>query len=343
MARPKKQTFMAGVVEDPRPDAEKQRDYRHEELATAAPFNWTEVPEAQWRQYPIFNQDGSGSCVAQATAKALGIERKLKSGQFVQYSARDIYTRRNTKPTPGMYLVDALNIVYKNGCTVEQLMASQLLGEQAMNDDSDRNDFDVLVALNSKESQFVTVTPDIDTIASIIEPTGKPVVITVRFSMDEWNQQVPTLNPAEQPTLGHGICCVQATLWQGKKALIIDDSWGTGYGIGGKRVITQDWFTAGRITAAGYFTTFQTQNAPSKPIYQFNSTLAYGLTVNADVKALQSCLNFLGMFPDAQSFTGNYYGITMAAVKLYQTSKGIPATGQVDAATLHALNQDFAQ
>jgi len=335
--------FTPGVIDDPRTEEQKKNDYKHEELAEAGIFNWVEIPQSQWRQYPIFNQDGSGSCVAQAVAKAAGIERKLKSGIFVAQSPRFIYVKRSTGTGPGMYLVDAMNIVCKQGIPVEQLLPSQNLSEQDMNNVSDINDFVSQQALDSKEDKFITITPNIDTIAGIIEPTGKPVVITVKFSMDEWNQPCPTINPTEVPTLGHGIVCKQATLYNGKKALIIDDSWGTGYGINGERIITEDWFTAGRVTSAGYFTAFATQNASQRPNYRFNSTLNYGLMNNADVKALQACLNFLGMFPDVQIPTGNYLGITIAAVKLYQTSKGLPATGTVDVATLAQLNLDFGQ
>lgn len=337
-------TFMSGVVEDPRTEEQKQKDYRHEEIATSfPPFNWVEVPQSQWRQYPIFNQDGSGSCVAQAIAKACGIERKLKSGAFVFQSPRFVYVNRANKTTEGMWLADALSIPCKLGIPVEQILLSQNLSEQLMNVASDINDFVLAEALTSKEAQFITLPINIDAIASVVEPNGKPVVITAQFSMDEWNQQVPTINPNEKPTLGHGICVTQATLYNGKKALIIDDSWGTGYGIGGKRIVTEDWFTANRITGAGYFTTFANQGGAVKPIYTFTKQLAYGLMNDPDVKALQQCLNYLGIFPDVQAPTGNFLGITMAAVKLYQTTNGLAVTGIVDQATIISLNAIFKQ
>jgi len=340
MPRITKKTFQSGVIEDPRAEELKQKDYKHEELAAVTPFEWKEVPKADWRQYPIFNQDGSGSCVAQSIAKALGIERLIKSGKFVFYSPRWIYTLRSNTGA-GMWLVDALGIPCKVGAPVEQIMPSQNLSEIKMNDKSDVNDFVKAEALISKTDKFITANPDIETIASLIEPTGNPVIIITNFAMDEWNQEVPTINPNANPTLWHGVCAVQATLYNGKKAIIIDDSWGTGYGIGGKRIITEDWFKAGRVTSAGYFTTFATQGQEIKPVHTFTRQLSYGLKIDPEVVALQKCLNYLHLFPDRDYFTGNYYGITMAGVKLFQTTYGLPATGKADQATINKLNELF--
>jgi hypothetical protein len=343
MARPKKQIFTPGVIEDPRPQEAKDKDYKHEELATATPFVWKEVPQAEWRQYTIFSQDGSGSCLTQATGKAIGIERKLKSGKFVFYSPRFIYIQR-TNTGPGMYLVEALNIPCKAGIPVEQLLPSQNLSEAQMNDASDRNEFVDLEALVSKADKFITMTiPDIDAIANIVEPNGKPVVITVRFAMDEWNQQVPTINPNANANLYHGIVVTQATLYNGKKCLIIDDSWGTGYGIGGKRIVSEDWFKANRVTGAGYFTKFAQQGGVTKPIHTFTRQLAFGLKADTEVMALQQCLNFLGYFPDVQAFTGNYFGLTQSAVKTFQTNYGIQGTGVVGPITMAKLNSIFTK
>lgn len=342
MARPKKQIFTPGVIEDPRPQTDKDKDYKHEELATVTPFEWKEIPKTDWRQYPIFNQDGSGSCVAQAIAKAIGIERLLKSGKFVFYSPRWIYTLRSSTGI-GMWLVDALGIPCKVGAPVEQILPSQNLSEVKMNDTSDVNDFVKAEALISKTDKFITANPDIETIASLIEPTGNPVIIITNFAMDEWNQEVPTINPNANPTLWHGICAVQATLYNGKKAIIIDDSWGTGYGIGGKRIITEDWFKENRITGAGYFTQFAQQGGAVKPIHIFTRQLAFGLKADTEVMALQQCLNFLGYFPYVQTFTGNFAGLTQAAVKTFQTNYGIQGTGVVGPITMAKLNSIFTK
>ena len=83
-----------GLIEDQRPVKEQERDYHAEEMMTAVPVDWVEKDPSQWRKFPIFDQDGSGSCVGQTVAKLLGIENFVEEGKFVRFSARDIYSKR---------------------------------------------------------------------------------------------------------------------------------------------------------------------------------------------------------------------------------------------------------
>ena len=81
----------SGALIDTRTEAQKLKDLRFEEIvASANPVNWVEKSPSQWRKFPIFNQDGSGSCVAQTEAKELGIMRWLKDGVYV-ISAQPIF------------------------------------------------------------------------------------------------------------------------------------------------------------------------------------------------------------------------------------------------------------
>jgi len=122
-----------GVVSDPRPDLEKKRDFRAEELFEFTPFEWKEKPDAEWFKWPIFNQNHSSSCLAQATAKALGIENFLEEGKFNFHSAKDIYLQRKNYPSKGMWFQDVLRIAHEEGACFEQQMLSQHLNEVTMN------------------------------------------------------------------------------------------------------------------------------------------------------------------------------------------------------------------
>ena len=63
-----------GANLDTRSEAQKARDWKFEEVVAAAnPVNWVEKPQAEWRRFPIYNQDGSGSCVAQTLRKMAGV------------------------------------------------------------------------------------------------------------------------------------------------------------------------------------------------------------------------------------------------------------------------------
>lgn len=71
--------------------------------------------------------------------------------------------------------------------------------------------------------------------------------------------------------------------------------------------------------------------AVSVSAYTFNTNLKYGMKGNADVAELQKAL---GVTPAV----GNFGPMTLAAVKAYQTSHGLPSTGFVGALTRAALN-----
>lgn len=72
----------------------------------------------------------------------------------------------------------------------------------------------------------------------------------------------------------------------------------------------------------------------------FSHDLYYGMTNNSDVKDLQTFLSGKGFF-SGQS-TGNFFSLTMAAVKKYQASKNIITTGRVGPLTRQAVNNDLA-
>lgn len=75
------------------------------------------------------------------------------------------------------------------------------------------------------------------------------------------------------------------------------------------------------------------QQSQTTRMYCFNTDLKYGMTSN-DVKNLQIVL---GVTPQ----TGYFGPKTLAAVKTYQASKGIPTTGYVGPLTRAALNSQY--
>jgi hypothetical protein len=346
--KPKININSLGVIEDSRSPEEKNRDYKFEEIATAPPtFDWKEKPESEWVKYPIFFQDGSSSCVAQAVSKVLGIENYLEEKKFVHFSARDIYTRRSNAPGEGMFFTDGMNIGRQFGATIEQLMPSQGLAEPLMNMAEDRTPLTEIVAKVGKGGNNVLLPIDMDTIGHVIETQGKGVLLGVRFGPNEWDRPIPQIMGSDT-RWGHAIVATNATLYQGKKALIIEDSWGTNSGIDGRRILKEEWFkntfpfNNGRVTFAGYYDFLSNEGLLIKPSWAFMSDLKYGMTNNLDVKMLQECLVYLKFFPSNQECTGNFYGLTLSAVKLFQEKNGIvPATGVVGPVTRQKLNELF--
>lgn len=344
---------------DNRPAEEKEKDYTFEEIvASVNKVEWVEKPRSQWRKFPIYNQDGSGSCVAQTEAKEMGIMRWLKDGIYVHFSAADIYQRRSNKPGSGMYGYNARKIVKDNGATLEVLAPSQNMNDQQM-DSLEIAEYKKEVGKVFKVSNFVEVTTkDIDTIASIIQTTGKAVMLWFYFEYREWTDVPKILNASLQSnganTCRHSVAGVDFILcgrsnmpefpetW-GKKAILIDESWGPNITkFESQRVITEDFFNA-RNFYRSYLVNFkfdepvepepqpepQPQPEPNKPKYTFNRDLEFSATykVDQDVVALQNILKYEGFFPSNTQSTGYFGAITKTAVGKYQTKYGIAYAG----------------
>ncbi len=353
-----KEQFFSGAIIDIRPEEEKEKDYQFGEIVAAAnPVNWVEKPQSAWRKFPIFNQDGSGSCVAQTLAKLLGILYWLKNQLYVHFSATHIYQRRSNKPSGGMAGVDAFNIARK-GVTLEELVPSQDMNDGQM-DGTEILQYKQDVGSVFKIGNYVSLPiKDIDTIASVIQTTGKAVMVWFYFNRDEWTDvpiiKYPDLNLSAGDTSRHSVTAIDFTLYNGKKALIIEDSWGQFFGLNGQRVITEDFFRV-RNWFAAYPINFafedQTQPqpepspGPTKPKYTFTKPLVFipwdsaknqsadvalHESQKTDVAALQNILKYEGHFPSNVSSTGYYGSVTAKAVYAFQVAHKVAPLSELD-------------
>ena len=271
--------FKNGANVDVRPEAEKAKDFTQKEVvAAAALVNWIEKPQDQWRKFPIFNQNGSGSCVAQTEAKELGIMRWLKDNIYVHFSATHIYQRRENRPGFGMNAVDARSIAAK-GVTLEVLAPSQNMSDSQMDTDI-VEPYKAQVGEVFKVPNFVSIVPtgSIEAIASTIQATGKGVMVWFYFLADEWTAHPVVLHSGLQlgaaDTLRHSVTAVDFTLVNGKKCLIIEDSWGTSFGLAGQRVIDEDFFIK-RNWYSGYLINFKFDGNVVKPVHTFSIDLEF--------------------------------------------------------------------
>lgn len=325
-------TLISGALVDARTPEAKARDWhQHEILAALASVQWIEKPQSALRRFPIFDQDSSGSCVAQTEAKELGIMRYLTDGVYVHFSATDIYQRRANRPAPGMGADDARQIL-QGGTTLEALSPSQNMGDGQMDG--------ALVEPYKREVGAVFAVPnylalahgDIDAIASTIQATGKGVMLWFYFKYDEWTD-TPTIKHSDlvlgaSTTLHHSVTAVDFSLRGNDKVIFIEDSWGDGAGVAGQRFITEGFLKA-RNYYAGYLVNFRFQDAPTpKPEHIFLEDLWLG-TYSDEVRALQDCLRYDGEFPANADSTGYYGPVTQTAVQKFQVKHGIAAPGEL--------------
>ena len=354
-------SFQSGALIDTRPESEKIRDYKFSEVVSAVnPVTWVEKPQSSWRHFPIFNQNGSGSCVAQTMAKLGGVLYWLKNNVYVHFSATHIYQRRVNKPQGGMGGVDVFDVARK-GMTLEELVPSQGMTDAQM-DGIEIPKYKQDVGAIFKIGNYLIVSEgDIETVASIIETTKKAVMVWFYFKSDEWtpNPKIiyPDLDRYAQSTARHSVAAVDYALVGGKKSLIIDDSWGTSFGLAGERVIDEDFYKARNFFAA-YPMSFQfdDQSQPqptpviTKPKYTFTVPLVFDSSSN-DVKALQDILRFEGFFPVNADSTGYYGSVTSKGVLAWQKKYNIASMAELDALmgrrvgakTIAKLNELYSQ
>lgn len=356
--------FTPGVRPDERTEEEKLKDYHLGEIvAKATLVNWVVKTANTWRKFPIFNQDGSGSCVAQTLRKLLGIIVWLLYGVWLDFSATDIYCRRANQDSAGMNAGDSFAIAQAG------VMLNALMPSDGMNDSQMKAMFDKCLKLSPdmiaklrevfKAGKYVALPiGDIETIASTIQATQKGVQVYMFWNYDEYTD-VPTVKNAALKSWEaqgvHSTAIVDFTLldqsnapghpelW-GKKALVMDDSWDkVATAMGGQRLITEDFLKTRNFYAA-YIQSFKFQEGTSdaKPRYTFNkdlSFIAWDTKTNApadqvknaaqytDTVALQNCLKWLGIFPVNTDSTGYFGAVTKDAVAAFQDRYGIAKKG----------------
>ena len=204
--------------------------------------------------------------------------------------------------------------------------------------------------LRAKNYFWLYNTVNIDSFAQIVA-MGKPVVLTVVFGDGEFGTTVPEVK-AVPVKYGHAITILPNaySTYKGKKAILIQNSWGDFRYYGGRQILTEDWFIKHRVVCGIWFedlNNLEVFNSDlAKPKYKFTNDLYYGMR-NSEVAMLQRCLGYEKdsegyLFPLYQSPTGWFGGLTLKAVKRFQTKYGIePVLGYVGPKTRKKLNQIF--
>lgn len=338
-----------GILPDNRTEEQKAKDYKFDEIvAASSPVSWVEKTQSEWRKFKIYDQDGSGSCVAQTLRKLQSIYFFVQTGYWVDLSATHIYKRRSNRPQAGMIGENAFQIA-QEGVTLEQFAPSEKLNDTQMGNTTIHS-FMEEVGKSFAIGNYLSVTPNIDTIASIIQQTGKGVMVWFYFNNkrpnNEWTDVpqilVPGLNKYAAGTARHSVTAVDFTVYKGKKALIIDDSWGLDKAMNGQRIITEDFFNE-RCYFAAHFMNFKFESSEVVPKQNsFNSDLEIEMQ-NIEVTRLQNVLKTLGFFPSNVASTGYYGNITATAVGKFQEQykvafKGDPGFGRFGPKTRAKLN-----
>lgn len=282
----------------------------------------------------IVNGIAVHNCVAQSMAKLAEVQHFVETGEILPFSA-GYYKLRKNKPSAGMEGVDAFEIWRKFGIASESLLPSQKMTDFQM-DNQPESSYANRVAEASAITNYVQLTEgsSFEDVASVIQKTGKGVMVWFYFNKYEWTDipeiKDPKLNIRGAKTLRHSVTAVDYVLYQGKKYLVIEDSWGKFGKFAGQRLISEEFYKARNFFAC-YPMTFKTwsdsiEEMEDELSYRgepFNKNLKFG-DKSDEVKRLQDVLKIFSTFPKNVDSTGYYGAITARAVLDFQTTNGVP-------------------
>lgn len=321
------ETF-TGALPDTRPQEEREKDYKKEVLASGV-LDFKERKFEDIKNFPVRDQDGSSSCVAQSLALILGIENHLEENRFIELSAKDIYTRRKNEGG-GMIGVDALDIAKKYGATLEVLIPSQQMNESEINI-VDRKVSDKEIAQIFKIKDYWQLKFDLNQIATIMEGgrkrgVAKPVMVWFQFPRSEWNSE-PQVTSDSYDIVRHSVTAIEYGKLNGKRGIWIQDSWGHhSTTLNGLRFISEEYIKA-RMIFCAYVNDLPNDYEPvDRP--EFNGVLKIG-SKGDDVKLIQ---DKLGVFAD-----GDFGKITQKAVIDFQRANHLTVDGIVGINTWNKL------
>ena len=350
---------ISGALPDDRSREEREKDFLTEEIVSMAPvLNWPDYNAWKSRSsiikmlsdIEVNSQGNVGSCAAQALSLLLAIKNYQEDGIFNKVSAKPIYANRRNEPSAGMYADDIGNIGVNLGSTFESLYPSPNDTDANMSNLDDYITAYQSMAKVLRMKKYIWIQPSIDNFAQILS-MNQPIVMTVIFGDGEWSS-IPEIKNVV-PKYGHMITALENSwfTYQSQKSIYVQDSHGKDRYIKGRHILTEEWFTKGRVICGIWFTdmnnlaVFNDQTGKIK--YQWTKDLYVGC-VGEDVNKLQLALATIKdddgyLFPLATQSATNYFGgITRQAVKRFQKKYNIePVLGYCGPKTRSQLNKIF--
>ncbi len=328
-------TFIHGAVLDDADVLAAQPKFE-EIVAKANPVIWKPLDISKFPDYPIRNQDSSSGCVSFTLSLIGSIIYYFRTGNWVPFSPAWIYSQRSNKPREGMIGTNAFELAETVGLLPDQFLPSDNLSEMDMNYPKVFSWYAKVAEIFKLDTQLVILPiKDIETAASVIQTSQKPLMVWFDFGPGEW-VQVPKILSSYTP-YRHSVTFIPPSnptemtygIYEGEKAIIIQDSWGKDLEtIGGKRIIKESFFKARNVFAVYPFR-FKFDAVNGKPSF------------DGSTKSLQDCLKYDGEFPTNIDSTGTLGPITISSIKLFQKKYNIDQTGTVGPKTTMKLKELF--
>ena len=221
------------------------RDY----IAGAGVVNWDEPYNIQSviGDLPVNNQNGSSSCVGQATSKLAEIAEAFEVKKQTRLSARDIYSRIFA-PEGGAYGYRGLGTIVARGVSSEARVLSYEQGNppseafMRIRDDSSQATEEALIR---KAGAYANISQNIEEMAYAIK-SQNGIVFGVIGTNEGWTSgDIPQPPKPGQLVWYHFLVGIGYIRIGSKKYIIILNSWGKEWGNQGIAFISEDYILGG--------------------------------------------------------------------------------------------------
>jgi hypothetical protein len=304
-------------------------------VTTATPVEWKPLDLKRLPTWVQYNQGRMNSCVASTKALMDSIKFYKRNAlkREVKFSAEWIYRHRLPK-IAGMVGTRAIQITKEIGNLHDALYPMC-----TTDDEIDQAPIDPWMADEAKlyrtnDEPILVPTNNIDVLASIIQATDKPIMTWFEFRADEW-RTVPAIS-GYTPNMRHSVTLIPPKnagemtfgMYEGEKAIVIQDSWGLQYGIAGKRIIKESFL--------------KKRNIFNQYDMRFKFDVSSRAHYDGTIISLQKCLQSLAYFPSNIAFVERIGPATQEALHKFQQANGLPQTGKLDDQTLAVVKGVFS-
>lgn len=250
------------------------RDHKWTKIAGAGqPFDWIkgfDIEDKLGFKIPVEDQGQSSSCGGQALRYYLEVDEALRTGKMTRRSAKFSYSQIYY-PGGGTESRAVGNFAVRFGTCKEELNPSYDHGNpptelfmRARNFNTTANFDD---AATDKESAYAYVKANnIDAVAEAIEANNGAILMINGQNNGTWLSQYP--ESPMKTEWRHFLYAGKARMINGKKYIVVLNSWGNDTGVYGWQWLPEEYFTSGNVNECLvlYDTAVYASPTPSKTL-----------------------------------------------------------------------------
>ncbi len=280
------------------------RDVLYRSLISGAPtVDWShdfDLLKSIGLTLPVKDQNGSSSCVGQASSSLAEIAEFIETGRHTPLSARDIYSRIYVAPDGGAYGYKGLSTICNRGIATEARVSSYEAGRppsETFMRIQDNSPAATSEALIRKGKNYAIVdTANIDELAYAIEHQ-RGIVFGVTGSNEGWQTGIVRPPKPGERVWGHFLVGTKRATRNGVRGIMGPNSWSERWGqLGGHFFVPDYYFSDGWA-----YNGFTLVDLPNSWLDQINMKRRIVLEGTQDQYVVEGTKKFL--IPDLETLT----------------------------------------